>query len=347
MKSTFLLALLAFWSTAAASVPRKPLVEELTSTTCTFCDLSDSLVDTYTASHAGKICVLKWYTNYGNYAGTNPFYNAFKGGIMRSTFYKIAGVPRVQANGVHKLNPYTERTLLGPGLDTLIFDKTSPYAVKVKQSIYDGSVHCTIEVTLVDEYIDTNIRLGIAISEREIHFQEQTSAVNATSIHYSVVRATLPVDAYPFVGGHPTLRLPETLTQGNTATFTYDIPLDQAWNPAEIQTTAFLQNIVTGEVMQSEMAASQADVADMDEPIKVSAYPNPTSGILHIAYELPQAMPAVVSIFSLRGEHIADIEAPNAGNTITTDLSYLPSGVYFYRLHYDDLFETRRFILSR
>ena len=180
--------LLCVHEVATASVPRKPLIEELTSTTCTFCDLSDSVVDAYIAARAGAVCVLKWYMLLGNYQGENRFYHAYPKAQKRWTYYGGPGVPQLLGNGGNPVNPMQGTAGIDAAFAGTIYYRTSPFAMTVEQTIVGDSLECIVRVTLVDAAFDMSaLRLGIAISEREIHFKENTTAVNATSIHTNVV----------------------------------------------------------------------------------------------------------------------------------------------------------------
>lgn len=65
--------------------------------------------------------------------------------------------------------------------------------------------------------------------------------------------------------------------------------------------------------------------------LSIACYPNPSSGIFHITYELPNSEPVTISIVDCLGRTLSiehDILSTNGQNMHTVDISALPNGVY-------------------
>lgn len=347
MKYALIAGLLLFLcTTTEASVPRKPLIEEMTSTRCTFCDLTDSSVDAYEAEFEGKLCMLKWHSYFGNYEGENPFYKAYPNGMKRLLCYNVSGVPIIIGNGLHKIHPNKGAQGIKDEFNPLVFGLTSPFTLEVTHTFIGDSLECTVTVGLVDAAFGmSNLRLGIVISEREVHFQEQTTAVKATKVHTNVVRATVP----EFVNGLPTIPLPLSMSQGETTTFTYRIAINEIWNDAMLQTTAFIQDSLTKEVYQSGATAIPAAVASR-RPESAVAYPNPTSGVVNIAYVYDKPAHARLTVYDVAGKRMLEkneVAAANGEQVFSVDISHLPNGMYYYCLHVGEYIKTEKVLLQR
>jgi hypothetical protein len=79
-------------------------------------------------------------------------------------------------------------------------------------------------------------------------------------------------------------------------------------------------------------------------------YPNPFNARTTIRFDLPEPQDVELTIYDLLGRKVQTLldEYRQAGNhTVTFDASYLPSGVYFYRLRAGDVVETKRMVLLK
>lgn len=355
MKYFFFFAfLMAFWTLSSAQVHRKPLFEEYTSTICTFSDLSDSVVMAFERAHGGGICMLKWHTKFGNHTGTIPFYRAFPSGINRGSFYRAPGVPFMFGNGELRHNPYlSDKTVeYFDSVYKQLFDMTSPYAIQVSQTRFGDSLECVVSIKLVGEPIaDTSLKIGIVISEKSINFREETDYQFASTVHTNVVRATIP----PFSNsgglnsGAPILGLPY-LSLGETRTMTYHIKIDTAWNPAQIQTTAFIQSMDTKEVFQSESSLLQSTVFSTKKNAdEITIAPNPATEIATIFYALNRSGNITFSLFDVKGTRLFhEFEGQQAAgeHQMNFNVSGYPNGVYYFRIQMGDKIETKTIVIS-
>lgn len=349
-QSGILLFAILLYGSSFASVPRKPMLEEMTSTTCIFCDLSDSVVLAFEAEHGNSITVLKWYNDWRSREGENPFFNAFPAGAKRVNYYGVTGVPAIGMNGGNFINPYASRSL--QILDSIFepsFTMTSPYMVTVVQTIIRDSLECSVTVTLVDDIVpDSSLRLGIVISERIIYFQEKTSGTDyASPFHTNVVRTAIPAFT---VSGAPDLVLP-ALVKNVTKTFSFHIHIDSIWNKSKLRTTAFIQNVSTREVLQSEFSQSQStSVRTYQSKNSASAlYPNPSSSLTMISFSLAETAHISAALYDIHGNRLVDVfdGELNAGvQSISFNASHLPSGMYYYRLQMGDHVETKPIVVA-
>ena len=88
-----------------------------------------------------------------------------------------------------------------------------------------------------------------------------------------------------------------------------------------------------------------------ERDIELSAYPNPFSSEVTIAFRMPEARQVRVEVFHISGKKVADLfDATVEAGTRTSlqfDGTKLPAGVYFYRLTAEELILHKQMILAR
>ena len=85
-------------------------------------------------------------------------------------------------------------------------------------------------------------------------------------------------------------------------------------------------------------------------PALGDAYPNPFNPTTTIPFVIQQPAHLRLAVFSLRGQHIAtlaDDDFPPGEHRVTFDGSSLASGVYFIRLHREDVSQSRKVLLLK
>ena len=85
--------------------------------------------------------------------------------------------------------------------------------------------------------------------------------------------------------------------------------------------------------------------------INVSAYPNPTRDITNITFEVKQAGPVKVGIYTSQGVRVGelfeDVAEANRTYHIEFDGSSLLDGIYLIRVNTTDVVETKKLMIKR
>ena len=79
-------------------------------------------------------------------------------------------------------------------------------------------------------------------------------------------------------------------------------------------------------------------------------YPNPLNPSTIISFEIPKDQKVKVDLFNTLGQfvkNIIDQYLASGSHTVSFDASFLPSGLYFYRLSTDNIIETKKMILQK
>jgi hypothetical protein len=79
-------------------------------------------------------------------------------------------------------------------------------------------------------------------------------------------------------------------------------------------------------------------------------FPNPFNPITKINYQIPVTGMVILKIYDILGNEIQTLvneEKPTGNYSIDLNATYLPSGVYFYRLQAGDFVQTRKMILIK
>ena len=90
-----------------------------------------------------------------------------------------------------------------------------------------------------------------------------------------------------------------------------------------------------------------------NQPVTIELFqnfPNPFNSQTYITYNLPEAGPVTLEVFSILGQRVISIEKgfEEAGShTILLNPEGLSSGVYLYRISGKTLSQTRKFLLIR
>ncbi|MFN5318247.1 MAG: T9SS type A sorting domain-containing protein, partial [Bacteroidia bacterium] len=82
--------------------------------------------------------------------------------------------------------------------------------------------------------------------------------------------------------------------------------------------------------------------AAQNEHLRV--YPNPTNGLLHIAFEAALPTNSKIDIFSADGRLVKQQQVLSGGYQFTIDCSSLPAGVYYLAFSNDALNSRLRFV---
>ena len=100
----------------------------------------------------------------------------------------------------------------------------------------------------------------------------------------------------------------------------------------------------------STQSVSAERGAGLNETLLHQNYPNPTQGRTQIEYELTQAEQVNIVLYDMLGREVELIvsgyQSPGT-HSVSFDASYLPNGVYIYRMQTDTFSATRQLVVTR
>jgi hypothetical protein len=148
----------------------------------------------------------------------------------------------------------------------------------------------------------------------------------------------------------------ETIINGGAAPFTFQWE-DEAGNP--MGSTSFLSDIPAGlyclTVTDSDdcMATSCVVVDRVTQVIDHSAYssiqisPNPTSGMLNVAFDFSKRESATLILIDINGQKILQSETRAGWKTVELDMRAYPVGVYLLKIIIADAIIVKKVIVNR
>lgn len=111
----------------------------------------------------------------------------------------------------------------------------------------------------------------------------------------------------------------------------------------------------TGIINQNGLLTTGFERDDLPLPTDYSLsqnFPNPFNPETKINYELPYSVPVQIKIYDMLGREVVQLvnKEQNAGRysiSFNTQMFGLSSGVYIYRIHAGDFFQTKKMILMK
>ncbi len=79
-------------------------------------------------------------------------------------------------------------------------------------------------------------------------------------------------------------------------------------------------------------------------------FPNPFNPVMEIVYEMPKTGDVSLRVFDILGREVATLARGHVGagsHRVMVDGSYLPSGIYFYRLQAGDFTAAKKMVLLK
>lgn len=108
-------------------------------------------------------------------------------------------------------------------------------------------------------------------------------------------------------------------------------------------------NVGLARVQAFEVDASTA-TKELTAVNQLSLFPNPTSDLLTVTFDLTESMPLTIDVFNALGQRIQTVAAQNftaGSHTLEVDASAMPGGLYFINLRNADKVVTKRFAVSK
>lgn len=299
---------------SAQTAKKYLLIEHFTNSWCSICKSKNPGFYTTIAPYAADIHHISIHpsTPYPQCI----FYQANKDeNQARANYYSVTGTPRVALNGT--LLPPTSTLLPLTNLQTALAQKTAPISVKVSDVISGGNLRTTVQVKYDQALPTGNYVLHVMVAEKLINLKTP----NQEEQHHDVFRDRLTPEAgYGLTSG----------TAGMTVETSYNVPLNAAWNAADLYVIAFVQNTATKEVLNSgsrfDVSVNTSDVAVQS----LTLQPNPANERAWFSVDAPDTT-AEVELYSVDGRQCtADISMQ--GNTGYIATQHLSEGLYVVKV---------------
>lgn len=329
---------------ATQSVQRVALVEEFTSSTCPPCasynSTFDPLLSTLNTNIGGSnIAAIKYQMNWPS-PGNDPSYNP--DGNARKTYYGVSGIPDVFLNGRAEANGYINSAT------NLNAEAAKPAFINIDLTYALSGFTLTANVT-VNSYADFagTYKLHIAATEDFYTFSGNTTGQD--EYHYAQ-RKMMPNAQGSTValtaGGTQNFTQSYTFTEGGPAQGNYNL-----WGTLDgVTLVAFVQNTATKEILQADfvnVVATSVEENVLDNSLRV--FPNPSNGLVNVAFDLPSGQQASLEVTNVLGEVVYNTTR-NIGagaQRELVDLSALTNGVYYMTITAGDLKSTRKVTLNK
>lgn len=260
---------------------RNVLLEEFTSSTCPPCASLNTTFDPFIQSNnpntGGQFNVVKYQMNWPS-PGNDPSYNP--DGLMRRNFYGVSGIPDVYMEG-RSVNP-PGQTELDAAKGFQAFANMTATLTRTGTT-YNGSVNFTPYVTvgsggtlaLYQTYLQKGYNYpGASTSQKDYHHAQRKMMPNGNGTTITSLTSGTAVTQ----SSNYTFNTVGTPTQGS-----YDL-----WNTNNgyVEYVAFLQDTVTGQVLQSASANISVGIVDLADNQSIGLYPIPANDYTIIAAKL-------------------------------------------------------------
>ncbi len=294
-------------SIASETVPRKPLFEMFTSSTCAPCFYGNETLDgVLFANPDSTYSLVKYQVNWPG-AG-DPYYIEDCG--IRVDYYEVMAVPTLITNGkeLYYASDFTQSDF------NQVSDEEA-YVEMTMEHTFDG-LNVTASVTV-------NPRINIEDASVHIAVVEKTTYNNTGSNGETEFHNVL-MDMIPDANGTST-----DLVAGVIATYTGSTNLSTTFIEEfdDLMLVGWVQDNHTKSILQSESYdLNIVTGVNVEKDANINIFPNPTSGIINL--KAKDAFEVVV--FNQSGRIIIN-EKLNENQTIL-DLSDLSNGVYLLKL---------------
>ncbi|MCD6010331.1 MAG: hypothetical protein K0Q79_193 [Flavipsychrobacter sp.] len=310
---------------ASASVQRKGLIEEFSSSTCAPCKSFnqnyDPLCTTLGANTAtSNFNIIKYQMNWPT-PGTDSSYNA--DGNTRKTYYNVGGIPDHYVNGrnstVSWTNPFTATNTADFTAEAAssyalksYFDMTGSYSVDtIKKKLY-------INLSVTPRFTKTgSYHVYIAVMDK--HYQNTKNTTGQLD-YYHVMRKMLPngsgraVTSWTDGTAVSYVDTGIAYTAGNWAAGSNYYPAQNSntfWsNPLGGELVAFIEEDGPKSVMQSLLiipTQKAVSVTTLSKVNDITVFPNPTSSDATVSFSLGEAGKVHIKILDVAGREVADV----------------------------------------
>lgn len=308
-------------------VPKRPMYEMFTSSTCPPCVAANEALDAILGANPDEYSLVKYQMNWPG-AG-DPYYTA-EGGV-RSDYYSIVSVPSLLINSAQFSSPvnFTQD----------IFDQyqnaETALAITITEALIDeeNNISVSADLTSVISYAP-GLSAHIVVVEK---LTVENVGTNGETEFHNVMMKMLP-DASGTTLGEISTGVPLTISES------YDMDLTNMETSDDLAVIVFVQNDIDKNIVQSAMknvtfATGVETNLHSQESIKL--YPNPASDRLLIESftEIQK-----IEMYNQVGQLVKFMSTK--GNTLNLKISDMKSGIYFVKVFSQEGVTTRRLVVK-
>lgn len=336
------------------------LLEEFTTAPCTFCPDGAVVVEDVLAANPNVIAV-------GHHSG----YSTDAMTIAENSIYSAAGFSDgAPTASIDRVEQGISRSDWASAC-TAELAKSTPVGVTVT-AIYDNDTRmfdATLTATFVDYALPGDLRLNLFVVEDHVtgtgSGYDQINYYDTQSGH-TYFGAGNPITGYDH--RHVLRSVPTTAwgtagiisnsPQANDVfTNTYNsIPVDASWNDSEIHLIAFVSYYdadTKKRIILNSYETKLPNPTNVNEILgenNLTVYPNPTSNVSTISFNLTEASSVNTEVYNSMGSLVF---SQNSGNMnvgtqkVTFDGTDLPSGIYFVNVAIGDKVITKKVSLIK
>lgn len=327
---------------------RIPVIEVFTSSTCPPCKPGNEMLHQVLGDFTSDQYTLIKFQEY--FPGTGDPYTTSET-IARGALYQVNnGIPFVAVDGKWIGNPNTTfntEVISNAQDEVAVAQLTSSYNVN------DKKVNISVDVESLVNLASDNIKLHVAIAEKETSKNKKT---NNETAFYHVVKKMLPdvngtaiaelkkgekitkTFEFEFPGNY---RLPKDGQNANIIKLDTEHSVEEF---SDLEVITWLEDVGTGASFnssQAQVVSSAKELPDNSGLSFIDIYPNPSAGMTNFSFKAEKNMDVTLELFDLAGNKVASIFS----GTVTPgeyskqfDTSVLPSGQYNMWLKTNDKF---------
>ena len=291
----------------SAQNDRVMLVESFTNTGCMPCAQQNPAFDSLIETNIDRLAVIKYHTHWP--LATDPMYLSNAADIdARTGFYNVATVPTTILDGNRY---YSAPSGINQNIINQLLNIPPRFEMRIGSEIQpvDNMITIRVEGEALSS-VGGDLRLFVALVERETHFDAPPGTNGETDFHY-VLKEFL-TDASGLDLG--------SLEMGDKFDYTFDSKSTDNQGIENLSTIAWIQNCNTHEVYQA--CKHHLASASVNESVEngIHVYPNPTDGIVNI-----MTGGRKVTLYNMLGQCVFESKGEDF---VSLDLKPFGSGIY-------------------
>lgn len=331
-----------------AQVMQMPLYEVFSSADCSNCAAANPILNNVFNQRPEKYISIKNQVGFPHLG--DPYYN--KENYTRLNYYNLNGVPQMAVNGIAKgdYSKFTTDLFDNYATETTPLEITATYT-QTNERKFDVTVNLKSQTDL-----NGDLKLFVVLCEKKTVKNKMT---NGETEFFHVAKKYINNNG---VGGFTILNLIANTPVVYTAAFEvkgdYRLPANGLSNLIDwskehsiedfnnLEIAVFLQDATSKKVYQAAYAKeTPSGINELFENSRLTIYPNPSSGIVHIDFTLYKATTITVDVYNILGKYIKTIvksSLQTGENSIGFDTATLTKGIYFIRISSDGFVITKK-----
>jgi len=315
-------------SVYSGTTSRFPLYEKFSSSTCGPCySFNTNSFNNFLANHESEFAFISYQVNWPG--SGDPYYTAEIG--SRVGYYGISGAPTLLVDSKDGTNnEVTGAFNTSSELATKLTQATNVpayFTIAASKTLNGNTMDVQVAVT---PFVTGAYKLYAAVVEKNTY---NNAATNGEVEFHNVMMKMMP-DA-----NGTTLSCQHDVT--SVTNLQVDLSGTFIENLSDLEVVVFIQNPATKEIMQAKYASVEAlATPSFDTVSKIKLYPNPSTGIVRIATDIP----VDIQITDVTGKQILSLTQANSETVI--DLSNMQNGVYFAKISGEHTTKTQKIVLN-